>query len=197
MKDFIGIYSNRVPTELCDILVNIVDKSNTYRQEIHTSETYRQDLQIVLESVYPDLASQFMDFVGNALEQYINEECPFLKEYTFVSSATILQKTKPTQGYHDFHCENNAWNLNCRSMAWMVYLNDVEDGGETEYLYQQKKIKPEKGRIVIWPGGYTHMHRGNPPMSDKYISTGWYQLDHGSLDNHLLKLNDDIGQPHK
>ena len=60
-------------------------------------------------------------------------------------------------------------------MAWMVYLNDVEEGGETEFLYQKRKVKPKKGTILIWPGGYTHLHRGNPPMSDKYIATGWWQ----------------------
>jgi hypothetical protein len=58
----------------------------------------------------------------------------------------------------------------------MVYLNDVEEGGETEFLYQGLKIKPEKGTLVVWPSSYTHVHRGNPPYSnDKYIITGWGQ----------------------
>ena len=56
----------------------------------------------------------------------------------------------------------------------MIYLNDVEEGGETEFLYQRKKLKPTKNRAVIWPGSYTHLHRGNPPMETKYILTGWY-----------------------
>ncbi len=54
----------------------------------------------------------------------------------------------------------------------MVYLNDVDSGGETEFLYQQLKIKPKRGRVVIWPGSFTHLHIGNHPMSDKYIHTG-------------------------
>ena len=192
MKDFIGIYPNSIPNELCDELVNIVGRSSIKkdRPENYASEPHRQDMQIVLESFFPGMAGQFMNFVGNSLLEYLNDECPFLKQYTFISSATLLQKTEPIQGYHSFHCENTAWDLNCRSMAWMVYLNDVEDGGETEFLYQQKKIKPERGTVVIWPGGYTHMHRGNPPMGDKYIATGWYQLDQGSLDSHVLRPND-------
>ena len=60
-------------------------------------------------------------------------------------------------------------------MAWMVYLNDVEEGGETEFLYQKLKVKPSKGTILIWPGCYTHLHRGNTPMTNKYIATGWWQ----------------------
>ena len=44
-----------------------------------------------------------------------------------------------------------GWRAQQRALAWMVYLNDVEEGGETEFLYQQLKIKPSKGRVVIWP----------------------------------------------
>ena len=56
----------------------------------------------------------------------------------------------------------------------MIYLNDVEDGGETEFLYQRKRVKPVRNRAVIWPGSYTHLHRGNPPLSGtKYVLTGW------------------------
>ena len=59
-------------------------------------------------------------------------------------------------------------------MAWMVYLNDVDEGGETEFLFQGLKIKPERNKGVIWPGGFTHTHRGNKPVSnDKYILTSW------------------------
>jgi len=74
-----------------------------------------------------------------------------------------------------FHAENLNWNNHTRTMAWMVYLNDVEEGGETEFLYQKLRVKPKKGTVLIWPGSYTHLHRGNPPMTDKYIATGWYQ----------------------
>ena len=86
----------------------------------------------------------------------------------------MIQKTEPKEGYHVFHCENSTWNAQKDALAWMVYLNDVEEAVETEFLYQQLKIKPSKGRVVIWPGSFTHLHRGNPPMSTKYIATGWY-----------------------
>jgi len=58
----------------------------------------------------------------------------------------------------------------------MLYLNDVEEGGETEFLYQKMRVKPTKGTILIWPADWTHTHRGNPPLSgDKYIYTGWME----------------------
>ena len=72
----------------------------------------------------------------------------------------------------------------------MVYLNEVEEGGETEWLYQKKRVSPQKGMVVLWPGSFTHLHRGNPPMSDKYIATGWFQADNGALNEHTLRKRD-------
>tara|TARA_R110000868_G_scaffold16539_1_gene73910 strand:+ start:347 stop:526 length:180 start_codon:yes stop_codon:yes gene_type:complete len=59
----------------------------------------------------------------------------------------------------------------------MLYLNDVEEGGETELLYQSRRIKPQKGTLTMFPASFTHTHRGNPPLSnDKYIVTGWVEF---------------------
>ena len=61
-----------------------------------------------------------------------------------------------------------------RILLFMYYLNDVEEGGETEFYYQNKKVKPRKGTMVIAPAYFTHTHRGNIPVSnDKYIITSW------------------------
>ena len=61
-----------------------------------------------------------------------------------------------------------------RLLVWMTYLNDVTDGGETEFPYYGLKIKPEKGKTLIWPAEWTHAHRGCPVGSEaKYIVTGW------------------------
>ncbi|MCF6300257.1 MAG: 2OG-Fe(II) oxygenase [Proteobacteria bacterium] len=61
-----------------------------------------------------------------------------------------------------------------RTVLWMFYLNDVEQGGETEFYYQNFKSQPKQGTLVIAPAGFTHTHRGNTPISgDKYIFTSW------------------------
>jgi hypothetical protein len=63
-----------------------------------------------------------------------------------------------------------------RMMVFSLYLNDVAEGGETEFLYVKKRISPKAGRLMIWPPGFTHTHRGNPPLTEeKYILTGWLE----------------------
>ena len=68
-----------------------------------------------------------------------------------------------------------------RILLFMFYLNDVDEGGETEFYYQDVSIKPRKGTMVIAPAYFTHTHRGNVPISnDKYILTSWVQFNQGN-----------------
>lgn len=65
-----------------------------------------------------------------------------------------------------------------RTLLFMFYLNDVAEGGETEFYYQNKAVRPKAGRMVIAPAYFTHTHRGCVPKSnDKYILTSWILLN--------------------
>ena len=87
-----------------------------------------------------------------------------------------IQKTKPSEGYHVWHTELMGKKDQSRLFAFMLYLNDVTEGGETEFLYQKCRVTPVKNRFILWPAGITHMHRGNPPLSnDKFVLTGWLE----------------------
>ncbi|MFY9513189.1 MAG: 2OG-Fe(II) oxygenase [Rubrivivax sp.] len=61
-----------------------------------------------------------------------------------------------------------------RVLLWSVYLNDGFGGGETEFLYQQRRIVPKTGALLVAPAAFTHTHRGNLARGgDKYIATSW------------------------
>ena len=61
--------------------------------------------------------------------------------------------------------------------AFTLYLNDVEEGGETEFLYLSRRIEAKVGRLAIFPASFEYTHRGNPPISnEKYILTGWVEF---------------------
>tara|TARA_B100000131_G_scaffold232149_1_gene223978 strand:+ start:300 stop:956 length:657 start_codon:yes stop_codon:yes gene_type:complete len=183
---FIGYYESAVDVNLCRFLCEYMDKS----EYINPREmVYVQDKQISLDTYSPAEASNLMQFVNNCLGAYVSKYT-YLTNFDFISSLCLLQKTEPEGGYHIFHGENLDWNMQHRTMAWMVYLNDVPEGGETEFLYQKRRFKPKAGTVMIWPGGYTHLHRGNPPLSTKYIATGWYQGSMGLSQVHTAGLTD-------
>lgn len=91
-----------------------------------------------------------------------------------------IQKYNPGQWYKKWHCERDSpksHNLR-RILVFMTYLNTVGDEGETEFLYQNMKVKPEKGKTLIWPSEWTHTHKGIPSRTEtKYIVTGWFSFD--------------------
>lgn len=176
-QDFIMVWDNVVPDEFCDWLVDYLEDKSSYIMG-NRRLNFLSDKQVEMHNFSTGEANDLQGFVNLCLKDYL-EEFPYLKATSFVSSCVLLQQTKPKEGYHLFHCEDLTWDTSSRTLAWMVYLNDVEDGGETEWLYQELKIKPQKGRVVIWPGSFTHLHRGNPPRTNKYIATGWYASCYG------------------
>ena len=93
----------------------------------------------------------------------------------FQHTMAKIQKTEPGQGYHAWHYESTP-SAPYRKLATMIYLNDGFEGGETEFLYQSRRVKPKQGTMVICPSSFTHTHRGNPPLTgDKYMINGWIE----------------------
>ena len=178
LKDFIGVYDDVIPEEVCQRYIDIAKPAHF----ITRNDEHRSDKQLRLDGDFVPIVD---DLYKYALEPVLNDyvtEFPYLDKYQFVSSSAKLQITEPPSGgYHTFHAENIPWISRDRVLAWMVYLNTIDEGGETEFLYQARKINPKAGRVVIWPASFTHLHRGNPPRSTKYIINGWWQGDYGLI----------------
>ncbi len=94
-----------------------------------------------------------------------------------VDSGPLMHRYEPPQeGFHVWHADWGPWggSPTHRMVVGMLYLNDVHEGGETEFYHQQLAVKPTQGTIVVWPAYFTHTHRGNPPVSNtKYIMNKW------------------------
>ena len=88
-----------------------------------------------------------------------------------------VHKVKEKQGYHAWHYENNEYETRDRFLVFQTYLQAPSEGGETEFLFQSKRIVPVVGKTLIWPPGFTHKHRGNPPLKgEKIYLTGWLNM---------------------
>jgi hypothetical protein len=88
-----------------------------------------------------------------------------------------MQKTYPNGGFCQWHFEQGSCDdTRGRYAVWMLYLNDVTEGGRTDFPAQKLSVAPTEGTIVIWPAAYTHPHRGSPDLKQtKYIVTGWFE----------------------
>jgi len=188
--NFIEIYDDVLDLDHCKGLIQAYKNAEelgliTHRRETNPSSLNAQDKAIFIPGDdYPlDHCSKNLanGFIAKFWEKVYT---PYSKKYQTVemlSSHSMyilkLQKTAPGEGYHVWHFESSSLLNTRRVMAFIVYLNDVEEGGETEFLYQNVRVKPKAGRAVLWPAYFTHPHRGNPPLkNEKYIVTGWIEL---------------------
>jgi hypothetical protein len=179
---FIKAYENAISEELIEKLISWSNLPDT-DQPVEGKDD--GDTQFKNGKLGRDDHQKFLKFSNFPLYNRCHEEvAPYLEEYSShfpaLSGATSyevkLQKTPIQGGYSRWHCEQGGGGAGAssRALAWMVYLNDVHQGGETEFLYQGFRQPAVKGTLLIWPAAFTHTHRGNPPYSnEKYIITGW------------------------
>jgi hypothetical protein len=191
INDFIGVYDDVFSPMYCDQLIDYYEWCNknnrTWRRE--ETESQKNDGATGLSP----LNHSDIEFCSNNLGGYIDEfnrgfwdtcYADYIKQFSVLGGYdrhTIhsykVQKTLPGEGYHIWHCENGEKHNNNRIGVYILYLNDVEAGGETEFLYMSRRVEAKKGRLVIFPPNYPWAHRGNPPLSgEKYIMTGWIEF---------------------
>ena len=123
----------------------------------------------------------FKQYICELHKCFLNyqNQWPFLKtmlKTVYVPSFNI-QKYSRGDHFASLHSERTTLNTLHRLFAWMTYLNDVEDGGLTNFTHYGIKIKPKIGKTLIWPAEWTHAHTGEILKGGtKYIVTGWMQF---------------------
>lgn len=187
IENFIGCYDGYLDKTLCDNAINLFEKRRELKETFNrmqserASSNLKSDEQLYcsehnIEFWRDDLEPLMINFI-QSLNHY-TENSSILK-YAGIENLNFttlkIQKTKPGQGYHIWHVERSFRNFELakRILVFTIYLNEVE-GGETEFLFQNKRIEPKTGRICIFPANFPYIHRGNPPLKgDKYILTSW------------------------
>ncbi|MEM7281624.1 MAG: 2OG-Fe(II) oxygenase [Pseudomonadota bacterium] len=118
------------------------------------------------------------DFVHNAVAgalQLLIPKLPSLQVYPLQGSGYKIQKYPKGEGKFNWHFDALGPETQKRLLALILYLDDVEQGGETEFFYQGLKVQPKAGNAIMFPTAWTHMHCGHVPVSsDKYIVSSFF-----------------------
>ena len=193
-EDFIGTFNNYFPEDYINSLINHFEQCKSQLRQSYdpTSPIIKLDHSV---EASPDLLTPEQIESHQNFHQYFNQvifktilpiyynKYPSLWESTNQCECNYfkIQKTNPGEGYHQWHYEwSTKKSMIDRWGVWTLYLNDIEEGGETEFLHLHKRVQPKKGKLVIFPSGFSHTHRGNPPLKEsKHIVTGWlsYKLE--------------------
>ena len=119
------------------------------------------------------IASSIIPKFKPCVDEYIQTFSVLLKS-KFLIYDCKLKKIPIGGGFHNWHYENGIIGSTPRQFVIQLYLNDDFQGGETEFLYQNRREEATAGDVLIFPAGFTHTHRGNPPLGgEKYIATSW------------------------
>jgi len=171
-ESFIGAWF--IDLDLCD---KIIEDFDSKEDQIHYDKErnyHRLPSAKMDQEVHEEYMVELRKVVSRYKKRY--DWCHNQEQEWGIVNTYNIQKYDPDHSYFKWHKETGGpvKGKMLRNLVFMTYLNDVADGGTTEFLYQSLDIKPRKGLTLIWPAGWTHPHRGRPSKTEtKYIATGW------------------------
>ena len=180
--NFIEIYDDALPLENCDKLIEYFNNS-PQSEGMVTPNKYgrvRPNEKKSTELIDSWFSSQSIPFqlISSTLHEYTNR---YVEKYTplkymgewGVDDAFTLKKFEgEDEGFKVWHTEHCLVQPK-RILVWMFYLNDAQSGTE---FFHHPKVEAKKGRLVIWPAGWTHHHKSELNKGIKYIMSGWYSF---------------------
>ena len=208
MDNFIKTYKNQFTDDLCDKLINVFEQNhkegltefgdfgkgskdeklkNSFDLSLNPGSTKLVDVNLCayIESciICPiqDYVNTYMiNFDGKNYNLNLEET---QKYFGLLQPPKLKKYIAPSGGYHAWHQDWGVTRVqSSRYLVVMAYLNDVSEGGETGFFHQNLKIKPEKGKVVIFPPYFTHTHKGYPPLTgNKYICNCYIGVNAKSL----------------
>jgi 2OG-Fe(II) oxygenase superfamily len=191
INDFIAEFPNAFEQEFCQTAIDYYESQSArgfgYSRQIERPGTSK--LERDNSTVYFSDTTGYDIAYSGKLPQYVIERITnvyfpaYIDQYSILETAAKcsiyqmkIQKISPGQGYHLWHYESNNRQVSNRLLNYQLYLNDVDQGGETEFLYYGKRVPATCGTLLLYPCNFTHAHRGNPPLAGtKYLLNGWIE----------------------
>ena len=187
-NDFIYHKKSAFTQKECDFFIELFETRPEFQFKGMVTNTKRGSVLDKEKKISTEIVLRYDDWPFlHPLEQVVKE---YKEKYPSTSnlcpwgiwSTYKMQRYLPGEGYFFVHCENTGPQQGNpdtfkRMMAWMVYLNDVTEGGHTNFPAQKRKFQPRRGDVLLWPAYFTHPHHGIVSKTQtKYILTGWYSF---------------------
>jgi Rps23 Pro-64 3,4-dihydroxylase Tpa1-like proline 4-hydroxylase len=169
-----------LPADFCEEVIRRFEAQPEYHHAGRIGQTQSKDLSIKKttdlvvsdKDDWKDIDQIFFRCVAAALREF-RESYPYFKG-PFKDMGYQVQRYRVGE-YYQWHIDGGSHQFSQRQLVVLWYLNDVPSpGGETEFLYQDVKIAPEQGKLVLFPPFWTHEHKAAMVEKGiKYIATTW------------------------
>ena len=186
---FIGIYDNIFDKDVCEFMIKqfedgpkrpslVWKKGKPLRDDNEKQGIEAEGSDFRSKNLY---GQRLYDGLSCALTKY-KKQFPaldsHLPSWNLDPEFTFKKFEGEDEGFKGWHTEHGLGALAHRILVWMVYLNDAKSGTQFKYY---PNVRAKRGRIVLWPAGWTHVHRGAPNKGVKYVLSGWYSYDHDPI----------------
>lgn len=169
-----------LPPAFCDAVIERFEAQPEYQYvgrvgQLRTEDPgvkRTTDLVVSNKPDWKDVDQMFFGSLAAAIKEF-RETYSYFKG-PFKDEGYQVQRYRPGEYYH-WHVDGGSHELSQRQLVVLWYLNDVPGpGGETEFLYQDVAVRPERGKLVLFPPFWTHEHRAAVLQTGvKYIATTW------------------------
>lgn len=174
-------YPEAVPVTLCERIIACFEQDPRRKASAvvvgggaAAEHSVRSGTMLAIDRTSPAWDSLFLEVVP-ALRATVDA---YIKKYPGLSAVVewegldctipMIERVEPGQGF-DWHYDNHR-GANERVLAGLLYLRSVSEGGYTEFAHQNREVRPEAGKIVLFPPYWTHIHRGVTPSAEvKYV----------------------------
>jgi len=196
LTNYIYVHEHSLPDILCDEIIEKYENEETkYKGRtiggVNPKVKDTTDFLIpknnkiwnkIEKFLHKELSNNLAKYLDNLRDPNYESENNNDKIFQFFENSPLhidhfmCQKYDKGRGKYVYHKDflNDYENKRYRVITYIWYLNDVHEGGETEF-WGNEKIKPKKGQLVLFPASWCFPHRGKMPISDnKYIITGWF-----------------------
>jgi Rps23 Pro-64 3,4-dihydroxylase Tpa1-like proline 4-hydroxylase len=177
---FIFEKKNSIPAEACEEIIRRFEMRTDEQyagrigQTVSSDQSIKKTTDLVVSGKehWKDVDRGLFYSLGVALKEF-RETFPYFKG-PFKDMGYNIQRYNEGEYYH-WHIDGGSHDFSQRQLVALWYLNDVPaPGGETEFFYQDVKVRPEQGKLVLFPPFWTHEHRAAIVQSGvKYIATTW------------------------
>ena len=148
-----------------------------YDKSVNENQKKTTDMAFQLPYNEDGIETEFLNVLlielnKNIKDYILNTSLSDINDKLIIKTFQIQKYTKNIgifKTHTDCDCEDGTY----RVITFIWYLNDVNEGGET-IIWDNHKIKPTTGKLLLFPATWTYPHSGLMPISnDKYIITGW------------------------
>ncbi len=183
-RDFIVSYPGALSAEVCRTIIEEFEADRRKRASKTASGTSGggrtgAQLDMAGHPEWAELKKIVTDKTVECMHDYAKRFSSLefiLRSEEVTLSPPVIERVEVGQGF-DWHIDSGPLGTARRFLSALTYLNDVDDGGKTEFPLQGAALRPERGTIVMFPPYWLYPHRGAPPAAAaKYKMTAYFMV---------------------